>query len=517
MMAAVASALAVGGGVGCAPTSGSGAASPQSVIVEIPAERMRIMELAARPNPAGIPALVAGLESSDAETRLLAVRGLTALAPPDALPKLFHTKMHDPDSRVVQAATRALLVYPEDAVDAVAQQLDPAHVARTHELADIKANREGAIGRRRALLQPPVDEEQMEEWASDTSGDVGFFVENIVLVKDHAPPGHPYGFNGRANAGELLEYRLTLKNSSLGDRRSSSAYCYTFNRYCTVINRKLRLPAMGPGEVVDALDTLLVLVAPDTPPDFYLNLYLEVGDSHLDRGSRPVYRAIPPLHITNRGLGPVRFEFSTIDDDRWGESDGNNNGIADWGERVEIRVTVRNDGPDSLREASLTMTTLTTLASVGRYTPVAGDIPPGGRTEFADGRPGFSRAFSVALATGYAGEFDIPLQLTLTVPVNPFPDETTSDTGRLYIQPRQRDTERPQAVATFTQRVILRVGTNQPQSVGVPFTYRAFDPDQLISLFVLNDNHAAQQTFLENNETRWIDYREVALLDQYTR
>ena len=73
----------------------------------------------------------------------------------------------------------------------------------------------------------------------------------------------------------MLEYRLTLKNSSLGDRRSSSAYCYSYDPYVTVINRELPVPSMEPNGVATLGKTVLLLVSPDAPEHHNVTLYLE--------------------------------------------------------------------------------------------------------------------------------------------------------------------------------------------------------------------------------------------------
>ena len=473
--------------------------------------RDRIGRISRRPSLSDMAVLRAALDSPDAEVRRLAVHGLALLGHASAIVDLLRLTRTDPSARVVDAAHDGLRAFPPEEVERIRLRTDPLHQQRDEQFETDIARRDAGTRRRVERQAPPVDEAQMIAWASDLEGDVGFWVEGskIQLVKDHAPIGHPLGYNGKANAGELLEYRLTITNASLDPRLSSSAFCYTYDPWVTVINRELMLPVMKPGETRTLPDTLLVLVSPDAPAEHRAQLFLEIGDTRLDSSheGRPVYRAFY-ITFTNPGIGRVEFSFDAVDDDSWGESDGNGNGIAEWSERVELTAHVLNYGPDTMRDTHLQMQSSSSLVKVvPAVTAASGNIPPGGRAPL-------SGTFAIQMAHGYTGTFDIPVTLTLRVPL-PEAGHDVNET-RAYVNP-EAASQAPTRYYTFKQAATLHIGVGGKNGGatlnGPPRLYQPFDPASLTKVFVLSDSRDLQKDWLADTEARFLDARDASTLE----
>ncbi len=470
-------------------------------------EQLEYAEMSHNPRPQDVPRLLDGLESEDDLVRTYAVRGLSVLAPPEALVPLYTVSVSDVNPRVVREAEQALRSYRREKVEQVALQHDPVQRRRVEARDQRRQERVARQQRQLARLEPPVPRDVMEEWAAEDHPDVGFFVTDVNLVRDHAPVGHPLGYNGEANAGQLLEFEVSITNASSMPRMSSSAYAYTYDEYTTVINRELPVPTMEPNEEAALQRTLLVHVSPDAPERHSLELFLEVGDSRLNAltDGRPVYRPIRDIEVSNVGFGPVQFELEDLVDDVWGHSDGNGNGIAEWGETVEVRLSARNLGSYALRESRMRLRSESRLADV--YTPSdaqrKGEVPPGGR-------PGFARTFAVSLAHGYEGNFAVPLTVELLVPH--YSETVRPDTSRVFLSDYE-ERRRPTGVFRFRQELELRVGTDQVVPVSEVETYEPVDLDRLIQLFVLDNDTRAQHRFLERTEQRFLDARDTLLAE----
>ncbi|MGE3853403.1 MAG: HEAT repeat domain-containing protein [Planctomycetota bacterium] len=493
------------------PANAGNAGNDAPVDTADPVLRDRVATIARQPVLSDLPVLRAALASTDPDVRRLAVRGLALIGSNSVIADLLRVSRSDPSPHVANTAANALRTWPVELVEQIRLATDPVQQHRDEQFETEIARRDAGTIRRMQRQHPPVDEAQMIAWASDLDGDVGFWVENtkIELIKDHAPIGHPLGYNGQANAGELLEYRLTITNASLEARLSSSAFCYTYDPWITVINRELMLPVMRAGETKALPDSLLLLVAADAPESHTARLFLEIGDTRLDEanGGRPVYRAFD-VSFTNPGLGRVEFSFSTVDDDSWGESDGNGNRMAEWGERVELTAHVKNFGADTMRDTHLELSSLSSLVSVRpSVTAPVGNIPPGGRAPL-------SGTFSVRMASGYSGTFEVPMQLKLRVPL---PDTQSSDQARHYVNPEAANTT-PTRYYTFTQDVTLHIGSEEGATLqAAARIYQPFDPARLLKLFVLGDDRNAQTDWLLDTEARFMDARDTATLDAQAR
>jgi hypothetical protein len=470
--------------------------APQFADGEVSRAYRLIAQLAQSPSPVDAPTLTAGLGSSDPRVREKACEGLTVITPEGALPYLVRLELADPSASVRNAAERAVEAYPPADAAAARDAVDP--VARARAAARDNRVRERYAEELRKLdrLEPPTDEATMKRWAAETAGRVGFFITDVSLVTDHAPPGHPLGYDGEPNAGELLEYAVSVRNASEGlSRVSSSVYCYTYDPHVRVVTRELLLPPVGPSGGAQLSPTLLILVAPNAPEEHTATFYLEMGDTHLDaqRDGRPVYRPFE-LTFTNHGVTGVSFNILPPDDDEWGASAGNDDGVSDWNEEIELTVEVANVGSLELREAFLTLTTPSRIASVRAVDPREGRVPPGGR-------PGFVRSYAVTLDNTYKGAFALPLTLELTVPRYPPPSRQIND----------RD-PRPESMFVVSQRAFLMIGTNAIVLDGEPETYAPFSFRELVDRFVLGDDYDTQQRWLQRNQLDFLSERARLLM-----
>lgn len=90
------------------------------------------------------------------------------------------------------------------------------------------------------------------------------------------------------------------------------------------------------------------------------------------------------LNATTCAGGPVQVMSITVDDDTLGQSNGNNDGIADCGETVELFVTLRNQHG--------TFTTYSTVAGLSSVDPYFGGLPYNSTSAYGDIGPGASVA-----------------------------------------------------------------------------------------------------------------------------
>ena len=71
------------------------------------------------------------------------------------------------------------------------------------------------------------------------------------------------------------------------------------------------------------------------------------------------------LKIMPLPYGPFDFYISDFDDDQWGLSEGNGNGVLEWGEKCEILVNVVNKGNKTVNDSRLEIISLNPQAMLG--------------------------------------------------------------------------------------------------------------------------------------------------------
>ena len=183
-------------------------------------------------------------------------------------------------------------------------------------------------------------------------------------------------------------------------------------------------------------------------------------------------------------MGPFHFAISEFDDDEWGGSEGNSNGKLEWGEKIEIEVTVFNDGKTEIDKATLKLNCDNALVSIEGESVKLSKIGTANKNSA-------KANFVISLASGYQGEYDIPLSLELSA------------------------IEGKKIVGKWMQALLITVSASAPVFLGDVYSYQPFDKETMIEYFVIDaENTAAQERLLFDIEVAYKDAMSMLLLDE---
>lgn len=213
------------------------------------------------------------------------------------------------------------------------------------------------------------------DFAPETTGDVDVWISGggivpkkaTVAVQSLAAPvvsvqatsiledgsaGSVGNGNGSAEAGEtVLVTPLLVNGGTVAVGVGGSATLRSYDPFVTVLDSVVVLPALGAGAQVWATDRWAVEVSPDAPDEH--STVLEVALAPALGASR--------LDYVTFGLAAPEAEIIRLEiDDSAGDADG----VADLGETVGLKFTLRNYGTGAAEGLSATLTVASGAATI---------------------------------------------------------------------------------------------------------------------------------------------------------
>lgn len=174
----------------------------------------------------------------------------------------------------------------------------------------------------------------------------------VRMVADRGTSGH---YNRAIDAGEHVTLKIPLKNVATHAFRSTSAILESNDKYVHSNVSKVvyteravvggETVTFAPGKTIAPRQNFSFTIAPNCPDNHKVEFELHVGDS--DFGEFVI-----PFSLTVYQIGPLDFGKAHIDDDRFGDSDGNKNFIMDAGETIELVLPLQNAGPVEVENIS---------------------------------------------------------------------------------------------------------------------------------------------------------------------
>ena len=156
--------------------------------------------------------------------------------------------------------------------------------------------------------------------------------------------------NGLADLGEELELSITVKNVGSSDAVDVYAEIVSDDEYVTVIDGEEHIGAVAAGGYATTNGGFTIEISPDVPDLHDIQFTLIASEEFVSWES--------PFSIMAHAPNIVIDEIA-IDD-----NSGNNNGLVDPGEMVDMEITVHNYGSCDAEDAEFTLTTGEILVTV---------------------------------------------------------------------------------------------------------------------------------------------------------
>lgn len=137
--------------------------------------------------------------------------------------------------------------------------------------------------------------------------------------------------NGQVNIGETLGYVISLENSNSIDAEQTYARIRSGSRYVNLHNDSINFGLISGMDSQIATDTLFFSLDPDCPDGEILDFKLEVSDSH---GLGWVLGFYAEVYAPELIISRIRIV----------DSEGNENGVFDAGEKVMVDLGISNTG-----------------------------------------------------------------------------------------------------------------------------------------------------------------------------
>ncbi len=193
-------------------------------------------------------------------------------------------------------------------------------------------------------------------------------------VDDDTSGGSDGNDDGVIDAGEDIELLLNLTNSGTGTATNVSAVLVINDAYISVTDDSESYPDIAPGATETCNNDFDFDVDPSTPDGHTVSFTLDItadGYANSLTGS---------FVVTNHGGGgaPNISSISyAIDDDTSGGSDGNDDGVIDAGEDIELLVDLSNSGTATATNVSAALVINDAYISVSDDSEDWPDIAPG--------------------------------------------------------------------------------------------------------------------------------------------
>ncbi len=139
--------------------------------------------------------------------------------------------------------------------------------------------------------------------------------------------GDYYAFTGQAGDNVIIDVDAQSIGSSL------DSYLYLFDTD--------GISVIAQNDNYDGLDSRITFVLP-----WDGTFYLRVQDADHPNEGGPDYFYTLSLTLDQDDVGPLVYEAYTVDDDNDGQSVGNNDGVINCGETIELFVALQNQGSD---------------------------------------------------------------------------------------------------------------------------------------------------------------------------
>ena len=307
-------------------------------------------------------------------------------------------------------------------------------------------------------------------------------VKKLELIKDYATIGHPGGFNQQVNEGELISIKVHIENLTGLKFRQLSGYCYSYSKHIQVLNRRIVFKKFDALETQTSANLLMILVSPEVKPNEKIELFFQFGESKQRERDLVIYSKAE-IVIEPLPLGTFTFEISNFDDDQWGLSEGNSDGILQWGERCEIEVIIRNVGKINVESAQLEVISMNPQARLNKNRINVGEIG-------AESEDGNSVIIDFSLSSDYEGKYNMYMLLKLNI------------------------IKEKKIIGSWIQKLMVTVSEKTPKLVGKVYSYQPFDVLKLIDIFVVKQNNSdAQELYLFNTEIEYLDAKSSLILE----
>jgi hypothetical protein len=198
----------------------------------------------------------------------------------------------------------------------------------------------------------PIDS---QVFVRQTTEPLRIVAQGVRLVSDQGTSGH---FNRAIDAGEIITLNIPLRNCHTNSFRSTSAILETSDAYVRANVSKVVYTerSLVNGDTVTFATNTTVIpsqhysfsILPDCPDTHTVHFNLHVGDS--DYGEFML-----SFDVLVYNVGPLDFGTVRIDDDRFGDSDGNGNQKMDLGETIEYVLPLRNLGKVNITNVVATL------------------------------------------------------------------------------------------------------------------------------------------------------------------
>ena len=217
------------------------------------------------------------------------------------------------------------------------------------------------------------------------------------------------GANGQVNAGELINYGAWAKNIGIGTAQNIYGKMLTTDSFITMITDSSWFGTIPAGDSVYSNPVYQFRVLRNTPNNHLINFTFTFKDNY---------------DSTFRSFKSVRVYTPIITYQSVAVVGGNNNGIFNRGETVNIVVTVRNSGGADAENVVATLLTSTPLITIidnqGSFGTIAPDSTANNSTNSftvtSDSSiiPGTMAQFSVAVNYGFYSDtfqFSLPIEI----------------------------------------------------------------------------------------------------------
>ncbi|MCD4657498.1 MAG: HEAT repeat domain-containing protein [Planctomycetes bacterium] len=396
-----------------------------------------------------------------------------------SLPVLYEIYYHTKSSELRAKAEHAIDCYSDKVKSDYAYIYDEIITRNTKVREEELRKKQITITRRLEKLKPPIPYLEMSK---NIETQRVIQVKELELIKDYATIGHPGGFNKQVNEGELLAIKVHIENVTGLKFKQLSGYCYSYSKYVQVLNRRIIFQKINALETKSSVNSLMLLVSPDVKPNEKIELFFQFGESKQGERDFVIYSKAE-IVIEPLPLGPFTFEVSNFDDDQWGFSEGNGDGILQWGERCEIEILIRNTGKLNVEGAQLEVISLNPQARLNKSRINLGGI-------LADDEEGNSVIIDFNLSSDYEGKYDMFMLLKLNI------------------------IEEKKIIGSWIQKLLVTVGEKTPKLVGRVYSYKPFDMLKLIDIFVVKQNNSdAQELYLFNTEIEYLDAKSSLILE----
>ncbi len=396
-----------------------------------------------------------------------------------SLPILYNIYYHTNNSDLRTKAKQAIDCFPEKVTSEYALNYDEIIKRNAMDREEELRKKQIIITRRLEKLKPPISYEEMKKKVETQKI---ILVKKLELIKDYATVGHPGGFNQQVNEGELLAIKVHIENITGLKFKQLSGYCYSYSKYVQVLNRRIIFQKFNALETQSSVNSLMLLVSPNVKANEKIELFFQFGESKQGERDLVIYSKAEMI-IKSLPLGSFTFEVSNFDDDQWGLSEGNSDGILQWGERCEIEVLIRNIGKIYVETAQLEIISLNPQAKLSKERINLAEI----NTDSDDGN---SVIIDFSLSSDYEGKYDMYMLLKLNI------------------------VEEKKIIGSWIQKLMITVGEKTPKLVGKVYSYKSFDMLKLIDVFVVNqNNYDLQELFLFNTEIEYMDAKSSLILE----